>query len=95
MFKDWNNLGAIYKKRGAIKHFMKTLYKHYLDIQKVNCYFSELLNITRYILIRGEWAVRLPHAPIHGKPAPLFADEARSASAGHYLPDLCRHPSVP
>jgi hypothetical protein len=29
---------------------------------------------------RGEWAVRLPHAPPHGKPAPLLADEARSAS---------------
>jgi hypothetical protein len=27
---------------------------------------------------RGEWAVRLPHAPPHGKPVPLLADEARS-----------------
>jgi hypothetical protein len=24
---------------------------------------------------RGEWAVRLPRAPPHGKPAPLLADE--------------------
>jgi hypothetical protein len=28
---------------------------------------------------RGEWAVRLSHAPPHGKPAPLLANEARSA----------------
>ena len=28
---------------------------------------------------RGEWAVMLPHAPPHGKPAPLLADEVRSA----------------
>jgi hypothetical protein len=28
---------------------------------------------------RGEWAVRLPHAPPHGKPAPLVGDEASSA----------------
>jgi hypothetical protein len=26
---------------------------------------------------RGEWAVRLPHAPPHGKPRPLLVDEAR------------------
>jgi hypothetical protein len=28
---------------------------------------------------RGEWAMRLLHAPPHGKPAPLLVDEARSA----------------
>ena len=30
---------------------------------------------------RGEWAATLPRAPPHGKPAPLLADEARSAPA--------------
>ena len=30
---------------------------------------------------RGEWAVRLPHAPPHGKHTPLLTVEARSAPA--------------
>jgi hypothetical protein len=34
---------------------------------------------------RGEWAVRLPHAPPHGKLAPLLADEARSTHCHHLL----------
>jgi hypothetical protein len=28
------------------------------------------------------WAVRLSYASLHGKPAPLLADEARSALSG-------------
>jgi hypothetical protein len=36
-------------------------------------------NVGIVIIMLGEWAVRLPHAPPHGKPAPLLADEARSA----------------
>lgn len=39
--KSWNNLDMMYKKSGTIKHFKKTLYKHYLDTQKVNCYFND------------------------------------------------------
>jgi hypothetical protein len=40
-----------------------------------------MLGLSSIAGYRGEWAVRLPHAPPQGKPAPCLADEARSAPA--------------
>ena len=39
--KNWDNLDIIHTKSGTIKHFKKTFDKHYLDTQKVNCYFND------------------------------------------------------